>query len=772
MLSRLSRLSRLSPLAKRAPVREQSSPLSRGRLRGLFVVLTLFLLALAPRLLAMGDFWTADEADHWSERVEAFWPALQDGSYAATNMVGHPGVTTMWLGNVGLWMQHTLEAIGWIPPDDAALYRMFLRVPVAIVTALCVALASPLMRRLFGERVALLAALLWAGDPFLIAHSKVLHVDALMTSFLVLSLLAALVAFRLETHASPNPVGGPPLASSLSLGTVRWGILVASGGAAGLALLTKSPALILGPLVGLAALVGAVRRRNEDEPALLHRLTASPRHVAASLLLTVFPPLAVWGGVAALVWVALWPAAWVDPVGSALTIVNEVVRNGAVEHGWGNFFLGRPVADPGPLFYPVAIVLRLTPWATLGLLAAGVAAAAALWRRRGKQGYQNQNQDHAHALDSKSREIEGRSPALALLLLFALLFIAIMSILPKKFDRYALPTFPVLDLVAAMGVLWTTDRVWRWWQRRRVPPAAAGAPRSVPRLGLVPWALVVIGLGANVLWYHPYELAYYNPLVGGGPVAVRSILVGWGEGFEQAGRYITRQYNGCDLGVASWYKEVIQPYVCSPVMHQGYIGVPGHVHYAVIYSNQYQRHINFDILPSLRERGSLVHTVRIHGIDYAYVYQLRQPRQHRVTADFGSSIRLTGYDVLPTSVRSGGVLTLTLQWHVQEEMSEDYQLFLHVFDADGNQVGHADVPPGGPFQPTSAWGYHRFIDWIHRVPVRTDLSGSSDTLWVTLGVYDPSTFARLPLRNAPPPPPGAPDDGENALVLGPIDTEI
>jgi hypothetical protein len=34
-----------------------------------------------------------------------------------------------------------------------------------------------------------------------------------------------------------------------------------------------------------------------------------------------------------------------------------------------------------------------------------------------------------------------------------------------------------------------------------------------------------------------------------------------------------------------------------------------------------------------------------------------------------------------------------------------------------------------------------------------------------LGLYNPQDFARLPLRSAPPPPPGAPDDGENVLVL-------
>src|SRR5262245_21024738 len=142
----------------------------------------IFLLALAPRALALGRFVTIDEAYHWFERARLFLAALRAGNWAATNLIGHPGVTTMWLGALGIAAHQALAAWGRAAWPDTELLRFMFRLPVAIVTSLCIALGYSLLRRLAPGRVALLAALLWAADPFLVAHSQLLHVDALLTS--------------------------------------------------------------------------------------------------------------------------------------------------------------------------------------------------------------------------------------------------------------------------------------------------------------------------------------------------------------------------------------------------------------------------------------------------------------------------------------------------------------------------------------------------------------------------------------------------------------
>src|SRR5262245_54862415 len=221
-------------LAARSTSRAVGLPRSTSTL---LAAVAIFLLALAPRALALGRFVTIDEAYHWFERARLFLGAIRAGDWAATNLIGHPGVTTMWLGALGVAAHQTLAAWGLAAWPDPELLRFMFRLPVAVVTSLCIGLGYLLLRHLLPARVALLAALLWAADPFLVAHSQLLHVDALLTSFMTLALLAALLAFGLNDAA----------------GTVRWLPLIASAIAGGLALLTKSPAIILPPMVALIA---------------------------------------------------------------------------------------------------------------------------------------------------------------------------------------------------------------------------------------------------------------------------------------------------------------------------------------------------------------------------------------------------------------------------------------------------------------------------------------------------------------------------------------
>ncbi|NJM08882.1 hypothetical protein HC891_25830, partial [Candidatus Gracilibacteria bacterium] len=74
----------------------------RERTFALPLALTLVLLALLPRTFGLADFLTTDEAYHWIERTERFSDAVSTGQWHATIQTGHPGVTLMWLGSLGL----------------------------------------------------------------------------------------------------------------------------------------------------------------------------------------------------------------------------------------------------------------------------------------------------------------------------------------------------------------------------------------------------------------------------------------------------------------------------------------------------------------------------------------------------------------------------------------------------------------------------------------------------------------------------------------------
>jgi hypothetical protein len=695
-------------ISQRLAARGASRALGLPQIAGTsLLAAAIFLLALAPRALALGRFVTVDEAYHWFDRARQFLGAIRAGDWAATNLIGHPGVTTMWLGALGVAAHQALAAWGLAAWPDPEMLRFMFRLPVALATSLCITLAYLMLRRLLPARVALLAALLWATDPFLVAHSQLLHVDALLTSFIAIALLAALLAFSLGDVS----------------GRVHWRWLVISAIAGGLALLTKSPAIILPPLVGLIAVAGwwIGRRRSP---------TASPAGVAAFVGL----PMLIWCCTAAAVWIAGWPAAWIDPLGAAGSIIHQAQADGGSPHGWGNFFMGRAIADPGPLFYPVAIALRLTPW-TLAGLAAALAGAITMLR-------------------GSPRRVNWPLSSLAI---FIALFALMMTIAAKKFDRYALPMFPALDIIAGAGLIWLWDRL------RNLRTNSKEQRTDRRALSFVLCSLFLVLITSNLAWYHPYELAYYNPLLGGGPAAARSIPVGWGEGLEQAGAFITAQPDGAERPVATWYRPALKPYISAPLVPLGDVLQPGRVGYAVLYIDQIQRGDDAAATELLRSQLAPLYTIRIHDIDYAEVYQVPQPTVQPFAADFGPALHLRGYD-LDVSNATRGSLGLTVHWQARAAIPADYMLFVHVLDANGARIGGVDVPPGGAREPTSAWRSGSYLSAALQVPVQPNLPPG--IYWIAIGVYEPQSGARLELDAAP--QPEAPSDGPNALILEPL----
>ncbi len=129
----------------------------------------------------------------------------------------------------------------------------------------------------------------------------------------------------------------------------------------------------------------------------------------------------VWGVVATATFALLWPAMWVNPLGSFAKMTAEMEEY-VGGHVNANFFWGQTTDDPGLLFYPIAYFFRITPATVIGLAAAAWAAA----RRR-------------FPFD---RPLVQRA-ALGFLLA-GLVFVLLMSIPAKKFDRYILPAFPRL----------------------------------------------------------------------------------------------------------------------------------------------------------------------------------------------------------------------------------------------------------------------------------------------------------------------------------------
>jgi len=450
--------------------------------RDVIIGAVLFFLALVPRVFGLNVFLTTDEPI-WIRQSLNFFTGLLERDYTKTFHYAQPGVTTMWGGVMGLWAKYLLTAqtesgglaefLKAVPAQPVAVdYLPFVRFPTVLLTSLCVVGVYFFVKKLFNPQIALLSALLLAFDPYYLAHSRFIHQDALVTSFMILSVLSFLVY----------------------LGQGRsWPYLVFSALMAGLAFLTKSPALFLGAYLGLLILAGhSTRLMTSYWPYLRHWRAVQDGRIAGDIQV-----LAVWGLIACALVILLWPVMWIDPLGTVSEVLGEALSLASRIHGKNNFFMGQPVGDPGFLFYPVVTLLKLTPL-TLG----GLLAFIGFWLR-GLGGRRN-------------RSLTAQQLHSLALVVFALSFTAMISLGADKGDRYNLPIFPALDILAAIGLC---DLAWqiKFLVSRRLPSAKRWPGAPLRAVGLF-WVLTLqAGL---TLAHYPYYLSYFNPLLGGGRQAI------------------------------------------------------------------------------------------------------------------------------------------------------------------------------------------------------------------------------------------------------------
>jgi len=645
------------------------------------LVVFVAILSLVPRVADLDDFLTTDEAYHWIDRTTRFADALVDGRWADTVQTGHPGVTIMWAGSMSRWIG-TWSGRGATTPADDRTTLATLRLVPALLQVLAIVLAMWWIRPLTSMAIAFGGAVFWALAPYLIAHGRLLHLDAMLTATVTLSVIALL---RATAPAATRPR--------------HW--LLAAGALGGLALLTKGPALVLLPFTALVLLLthaGAAR----GAPLVQRWRTAAHTAIGAG---------AWWAVAAVSAVVVLWPALWVDPARALGAYVDEILVNGGRPNGDGQFFWGQAVADPGWLFYPVADLFRMTPLMLIGVLAAPRAI------RRGPG-----------------------TRALLILAALVVFWTVVMTLGPKKFDRYVLPTWPALALLAGAGWAGILGALWR--QRRRVAP------------------LVVAGLiaieAAQPFVVHPYTLSYYNPLLGGGVAAQRMLLIGWGEGLDQAGAYLRSRPDIGGGPVLSALPPALQPFV--PVTVRPITDQPRVVaNYAVVYLESVQRADEPAIYAVI---GSTVplHRVVINGIEYARIHQLPRPFDHPVDATFAGALRLAGVSI---QARPATVL-VTPAWDVRAALAGDLAMFIHVFDPAGRRIAQVDIPPGGPeAPPTSAWQAGQQI--AVPLPIALPPDAPSGTYRLALGMVR-ADGTRVPFTGGT--PVAVSLAGERALLLG------
>lgn len=119
------------------------------------------------------------------------------------------------------------------------------------------------------------------------------------------------------------------------------------------------------------------------------------------------------------------------------------------------------------------------------------------------------------------------------------------------------------------------------------------------------------------------------------------------------------------------------------------------------------------------------------------------PSQTRIV--FEDQAELIGYDLPQKSVQPGAELPITIYWRGVKPMSEDFSVYIHLFDSNGKQVGQWDAYPGNGAYPTRLWLDEIIVD-SYRVPVTGDAKGPSVGR-VEVGLYRKETLKNLVARD-------------------------
>jgi hypothetical protein len=553
------------------------------RARWQMLVLTLVLIA-SPLVYAWARTRDLDRVVTVDEPVfltisANFANAIAHGDFKETSQFLYPAVPIMWAGTIGFLIgapNYTKDHPEQVEPLDAV------RAPLRSAGY------EPLKVLNEAREVKIIVqACVFLIGLWLIYRLFGIAVTALASAFIIFD--PFLIAHDQLLHVD-GFTGITAFVSMLAAANAdrdrakKWWALASV--MAALCWLTRLTGLVLLPIF---LLVIAVRAATDYRANKLTR-----REAFASVVKTSGFMLSI----SILTTIIVWPALWVDPIGAIRETIGKWRHSVETPHPWGLFFQGETVTgDPGILYYVYVFLYKMTPFTLAGL---SVTVFALL-----------------HYVRSIIPHRSWR-PVL-ILSTFVVVYSVGMVAGERKFDRYVLPDFLFFDLFAAMGFVGVARLLW-------------AQPASVWRIGTT---IVVVGLVAgqmvSALTQRPYALDYFNPLMGGAKSAEDTIMLGWGEGFDQAANYILSQPGGDTATVlVSTRSSTLAYYLPETATVRNILGIEpnqesilewANSDYAVIHILQWQRETSGRFVHYFDDKTP-AHTVAIDGVPFVKVYDL------------------------------------------------------------------------------------------------------------------------------------------------------
>ncbi|MBN1316670.1 MAG: glycosyltransferase family 39 protein [Anaerolineales bacterium] len=594
----------------------------------------------------------------------------------------------MWISGIGLKIfaaKNDLtseQLLGFIPTQPGVLNDATTAgvIPLALVISICITLIVWLFSRLVGEKIAYIAGILLALDPFFITYGKVLHVDAILASFMLTSVLFFLNYLNQQERKKD---------------------LIFSGFFAGLSFLSKSPSLFLIPYMALSILV----------LKFLNPIIAKEKFWLE--FKRSIGTMVAWLAVAFVTFVVLWPAMWVEPLDALRQIGERILFHVETAHYNPVFFNGQiTFDDPGIGFYLATIAWKTT-------LITLPAVIFVIYR-----------------LISGFRK-ERHGFYASILIAFVFFFTIQMSISARKEEAYLLPVFPVLDLIAAFGLMWILEAFERfaWFKQRRWIQYCLG--------GLLLLIQAFVSLS-----HHPYYGTHHNLLLGGTRVAMKILpLQDQAEGLDLAAQYLNTLPGSQSARVAVHGRG-------ATLFQQNFNGLRTEyddpwTNYRVYFVNQLMRDLHRDEWSDIYEMDSKkepIWTKEFDGVTYVWIYgDIPSSKSDTdflsVNYQLGEHIKLEQIHIDSNTVLPGDVLKVDLRWNSDGQIDRDYTVFCHVLSKERELVAQQDGVPLYGIRSTLTWRDGELMEDSYEISIGEELPLGEYEL--SIGMYDSETLVRL-----------------------------
>ena len=616
-----------------------------------YVLLVIFGVALALRLIAVEVPVNTDET-LWIGRGANFARHLLAGEFAQTYQRHHPGVTNMWLTGSSL----TLSCLWQELSLDTCLSTTSFPIDLWILPRIFQAIATATCMAIIYS----LVRRLWS-------------IPIALTAVSLLILEPFFLAYQryLTTDALQSDLGAIGLLSMLVYlrrpfsqlaqkdGRSRLWLLL-SGVAMGLSIMAKIPSIFFIPAV-LAWMVA------------IELFSADPFFRRGWLRQGI--DFCFWLMTMGATAILVWPALWTSPSGT----IKHLLQGLREESLRGTlFYMGELTDAAGLSFYPMVMLYRLSPILLLGL---------AIWA--------------AIALRDAVRRDGQQQIFLGLLLAGTVVWVlGLLSFSDSKIDRYVNLVIPLLTILAAVG-----------WVRLGSKLAKAKS-QPVLAAGLV--GLIVIQ-AAFLVSYAPYYISYFNPIARLIYPVEQVLMIGQGEGLEQAAQWLNPSPNVKDMTVAAWYSRAFYPYFegktvslpksfsddDTPETVEPELPEWLSAHRLVLYINQYQRQLPDPELLAYFAPQPVLHTVQFKGLDYVKVYagpMLTEADRAAIsvpqTVDIGK-IRFDGYDLSRIQLGREQNLQVTTYWEFSKTLPAEATLTLTLKNSTGEVSVTAERLLGG-----------------------------------------------------------------------------